>query len=166
MKERRLVGSPHIHDLGFMKKEMLVGVALTMLGWAGCQFGHAPSVGSHHVAIWHKASVKFTPGIDPDSVQLEDGTYRLDAGRILLKPIVVPDHARRCDARLDVTVTSAGDPWDKSGTLFAMANSRAEIFWNACSRATTRTPRGLQASFVRAIVSRPLTGPSHAKVGK
>ena len=72
--------------------------------------------------IWHKAAVKFTPGIDPDSVQLEDGTYRLDAGRILLKPIVVPDHARRCDVCLDVTVTSAGDPWDKSGTLFAMAD--------------------------------------------
>ena len=79
-------------------------------------------MGSHHVDIWHKAAVKFTPGIDPDSVQLEDGTYRLDAGRILLKPIVVPDHARRCDVWLDVTVTSAGDPWDKSGTLFAMAD--------------------------------------------
>ena len=67
-----------------MKKEMLVGVALAVLGWAGCQSGHAPSVGSNHVDIWHKAAVKFTPGIDPDSVQLEDGTYRLDAGRILL----------------------------------------------------------------------------------
>ena len=122
MKERRLVGSPHIHDLGFMKKQMLVGVALTVLGWAGCQSGHAPSVGSHHVDIWHKAAVKFTPGIDPDSALLDDGTYRLDAGRILLKPIVVPDHARRCDVRLDVTVTSAGDPWDKSGTLFALAD--------------------------------------------
>ena len=79
-------------------------------------------MGSHHADIWHKAAVKFTPGIHPDSVQLEDGTYRLDAGRILLKPIVVPDHARRCDVRLNVTVTSAGDPWDKSGTLFAMAD--------------------------------------------
>lgn len=79
-------------------------------------------MGSHHVDIWHKAAVKFTPGIDPDSVQLEDGTYRLDAGRILLKPVVVPDHARRCEVRLDVSVTSAGDPWDKSGTLFALAD--------------------------------------------
>ena len=122
MKERRLVGSPHFHDLGFMKKEMLVGVALTMLGWAGCQFGYAPSVGSHHVTIWSQTAVQFTPGIDPDSVLLDDGTYRLDAGRILLKPIVVPSHARRCDVRLEVTFTSTGDPWDKSGTLFALAD--------------------------------------------
>ena len=70
MKERRLVGSPHIHDLGFMKKEMLVGVALAVLGWVGCQSGHAPSVGSNHVDIWHKAAVKFTPGIDPDHVKV------------------------------------------------------------------------------------------------
>ena len=111
-----------------MKKEMLVGVALTVLGWAGCQSGHAPSVGSHHVDVWHKAAVKFTPGINPDSPLLDDGTYRLDAGRILLKPIVVPDHARRCNVRLDVTVTSAGDPWDKSGTLFALADDAGRDF--------------------------------------
>ena len=85
-------------------------------------------MGSHHTDIWHKAAVKFTPGIHPDSVQLEDGTYRLDAGRILLKPIVVPDHARRCDVRLNVTVTSAGDPWDKSGTLFAMADKAGVMY--------------------------------------
>ena len=36
--------------------------------------------------------------------------------------------------------------------------TRAETTWNACSRATTRTPRSLQASFVRATVFRPWNG--------
>ena len=108
-----------------MKQGWVLGLMVAIFFClAGCA-SHAlesPARGSYHVDIWHKAAVKFTPGINPDSVQLEDGTYRLDAGRILLKPIVVPDHARRCDVQLDVTVTSAGDPWDKSGTLFALAD--------------------------------------------
>ena len=108
-----------------MKQGWVLGLMVAIFFClAGCASHalEAPARGSHHVDIWHKAAVKFTPGIDPDSIQLEDGTYRLDAGRILLKPIVVPDHARRCDVRLGVTVTSAGDPWDKSGTLFALAD--------------------------------------------
>ena len=108
-----------------MKQGWVLGLMVAIFFClAGCASHalEAPARGSHHVDIWHKAAVKFTPGIDPDSVQLEDGTFRLDAGRILLKPIVVPDHARRCDVQLDVTVTSAGDPWDKSGTLFALAD--------------------------------------------
>ena len=108
-----------------MKQGWVLGLMVAIFFClAGCASHalEAPARGSHHVDIWHKAAVKFTPGINPDSVQLEDGTYRLDAGRILLKPIVVPDHARRCDVLLDVTVTSAGDPWDKSGTLFALAD--------------------------------------------
>ena len=108
-----------------MKQGWVLGLMVAIFFClAGCASHalEAPARGSHHVDIWHIAAVKFTPGINPDSVQLEDGTYRLDAGRILLKPIVVPDHARRCDVQLDVTVTSAGDPWDKSGTLFALAD--------------------------------------------
>ena len=112
-------------ELPSMKQGLLPGwIVAVIMGWVGCQSleHHAPSIGSHRVTIWSQTAVQFTPGIDPDSVLLDDGTYRLDAGRILLKPIVVPSHARRCDVRLEVTVTSAGDPWDKSGTLFALAD--------------------------------------------
>ena len=114
-----------------MKEGWVLGLMVAIFFClAGCASHalEAPARGSHHVDIWHKAAVKFTPGINPDSVQLEDGTYRLDAGRILLKPIVVPDHARRCDVQLDVTITSAGDPWDKSGTLFALADEAGQDY--------------------------------------
>ena len=83
---------------------------------------NAPQRGSYRVPVWREASVAFDPSVPADSVPREDGTYRLDAGRILLKPVVVPPRERRCDVWLDVTVTSAGDPWDKSGAVFAFAD--------------------------------------------
>ena len=81
--------------------------------------------------LWRGASVAFDPSVPADSVPREDGTYRLDAGRILLKPVVVPARERRCDVWLDVTVTSAGDPWDKSGAVFAFAD---EAGWDYLKR--------------------------------
>ena len=81
----------------------------------------AAEMGSFNLTLWREASVAFDPSLPADSVPRADGTYRLDAGRILLKPVVVPARERRCDVWLDVTVTSAGDPWDKSGAVFAFA---------------------------------------------
>jgi hypothetical protein len=88
----------------------------------------APERGSFRVPIWREASVAFDPSVPADSVPREDGTYRLDAGRILLKSVVVPSRERRCDVWLDVTVTSAGDPWDKSGAVFAFSDEAGRDF--------------------------------------
>lgn len=98
-------------------------LAITSTFWLSCSSTkEAPERGSYRVPLWREASVAFHPESVPDLVPCKDGTYRLDAGRILLKPVVVPSRERRCRIWLNVTVTSAGDPWDKSGAVFAFAD--------------------------------------------
>lgn len=65
----------------------------------------------------------------PDSVAEHEGDWiRLDAGRVLLKPLSFPPYERRCTITLDVTLRSAGDPWDKSGAVFAFADGDGRRF--------------------------------------
>lgn len=90
----------------------------------------APSLGSYRISFWQDAAVRFTPDIPHEAIRLPDGTYRLDAGRILMKPVVIPARPRRCDVALDVSVKSAGDPWDKSGAVFAMAGQAGRLWLN------------------------------------
>ncbi|MBI6117582.1 N-glycanase [Salegentibacter sp. F63223] len=46
----------------------------------------------------------------------------LQSGRIILKKINVPKYPRGTDLKVKVTVKSAGDRWDKSGSLFVIPN--------------------------------------------
>ncbi|MBE7640045.1 N-glycanase [Salegentibacter sp. BLCTC] len=46
----------------------------------------------------------------------------LQSGRIILKKINVPKYPRGTDVKVKVTVKSAGDRWDKSGSLFVIPN--------------------------------------------
>jgi len=85
-----------------------------------------------------------------DTVLTDRGDYRLDAGRIRLKPIALPHRDRQCVITLDVSLRSAGDPWDKSGTLFAFADKAGRDYLQRMQRGgdadTTRfagiTPEG------------------------
>ena len=70
-----------------------------------------------HLEIWQNETVNFNPDMHSDSMRMEDGAFRLDAGRILLKPLAIPVHPRRCNIELEVSIKSSGDPWDKSGSL-------------------------------------------------
>ena len=82
-----------------------------------------PALGDHTVVLWDADTVDFVPGRTPDTVPSALGDYRLDAGRIRLKPIALPHRDRQCGITVDVSLRSAGDPWDKSGTLFAFADA-------------------------------------------
>jgi len=91
---------------------------------ASCQAGNdLPALGDHTVTLWSGDTIAFVPGRPVDSVLTDHGDYRLDAGRIRLKPIALPHRERQCTITVDVSLRSAGDPWDKSGTLFAFADA-------------------------------------------
>ena len=90
---------------------------------ASCQSeNNLPALGDHAVTLWASDTLAFVPGRPVDSVLTDRGDFRLDAGRIRVKPIALPHRDRQCTITLDVSLRSAGDPWDKSGTLFAFAD--------------------------------------------
>ena len=92
--------------------------------FASCQAGNdLPALGDHTVTLWSGDTLSFVPGRPVDTVLTDRGDYRLDAGRIRLKPIVLPHRDRQCAITVNVSLRSAGDPWDKSGTLFAFADA-------------------------------------------
>ena len=45
---------------------------------------------------------------------------RLDAGRVVLKKVTLPSYELQPRVRVNVTLKSNGDPWDKSGSLFVI----------------------------------------------
>lgn len=52
-----------------------------------------------------------------------EGVYRLQSGRLLIKKVTAPNFKKGTDVRIDVTVRSNGDPWDKSGSAFVISNT-------------------------------------------
>ena len=89
----------------------------------GTQQANLPALGDHSVVLWTTDTIDFIPGRQADTAPSANGDYRLDAGRIRLKPIALPHRDRQCAITVDVSLRSAGDPWDKSGTLFAFADA-------------------------------------------
>jgi len=101
----------------------LLAAALTACTLIACQGpGTLPAAGDHAVTLWQQDTIAFVPGRPVDTVLTDRSDYRLDAGRIRLKPIALPHRDRQCAITVDVSLRSAGDPWDKSGTLFAFAD--------------------------------------------
>lgn len=97
------------------------------------------AVGDFTVPLWEEAACAFSPGsVGPNP----DGWLRLDAGRILLKPFVFPRSPRRCAITLELELQSAGDPWDKVGSVFAMADESGRRFIDRCKE-------GMQADTTR-----------------
>ena len=43
-----------------------------------------------------------------------------DNGRLVFKKITIPSFKRNVDAFIEVELVSAGDPWDKSGSVFCL----------------------------------------------
>lgn len=118
---------------------------------ASCQSeNNLPALGDHAVTLWASDTLAFVPGRPVDSVLTDRGDFRLDAGRIRVKPIALPHRDRQCTITLDVSLRSAGDPWDKSGTLFAFADKAGRDYLQRMQRGgdadTTRfagiTPEG------------------------
>lgn len=101
-------------------------VAFTLLALAGTGCTEDPGAqGSQTVVLWDRSHVAFEPGAPAVDA---GGWMRLDAGRTLLKPFVLPRYTRRCELALHLTVQSAGDPWDKVGTVFALADEDGRRF--------------------------------------
>lgn len=68
--------------------------------------------------------IHFDPQRYPDGVQREGDALVLANGRIWLKKIAVSASRRACRATVRLQLTSAGDPWDKCGSVFLLPAHR------------------------------------------
>lgn len=75
------------------------------------------AIAQERVEVFSNAAVNFT-GIKSENPEIEV----LQDGRILLKKIQTPSFPEGTDVKVKVTLKSAGDKWDKSGSLFIIPN--------------------------------------------
>ena len=68
---------------------------------------------------------------DPAGPAEEDGWLRLDGGRTLLRPVEWPFPDPGTRTHIELTLRSAGDPWDKSGTVFVLREEDVPAYLEA-----------------------------------
>jgi len=99
----------------------VAALILLTLAFFGCQ---TPDLESAQTLECMRATpVYFAPGASWDSLAAQDGWTRWDNGRLLTQTFPVPEYRVRPTITAAVTLRSAGDPWDKSGSLMLLPNA-------------------------------------------
>ncbi|MBK3518336.1 PNGase F N-terminal domain-containing protein [Carboxylicivirga marina] len=94
----------------------------------GCGPKVIDSIGDKSISVFDNEHLYFDAGAFSDELNEQNVTYRIMDGRILMKKISLPDYQREVDVSVKVTVASAGDRWDKSGSLFVIPNTAVDNF--------------------------------------
>lgn len=85
-------------------------------------YGCSSSVGNTPQSVEVKCMTDFhfyfNPTMNQDSLLNSDGWSRYDAGRVVTRSFVKPKFHQPPTITVHMTLRSAGDPWDKSGTVF------------------------------------------------
>ncbi len=80
-------------------------------------------LGDKSISVFNDTNLYFDMALKNDSIKPEDNIIRLDAGRVLLKKVKLPNYQVQPKVTVNVELTSNGDPWDKSGSLFVIPKS-------------------------------------------
>ncbi len=82
------------------------------------------SIGDKTVSVFDNTNLYFDMALKKDTlIPEETGVLRLDAGRVLLKKVKLPNYNLQPSVTVNLTLTSNGDPWDKSGSLFVIPST-------------------------------------------
>lgn len=100
-----------------MKKSFYLLLLITVFG---CKEAPLKSIGDTSIAIFDKEQLYFSPELQNDTTLSKTGVQRVNSGRILLKKVTLPVYEKQPNVTVKVTVSSNGDPWDKSGSLFVI----------------------------------------------
>ncbi len=104
-----------------MRRNMWLATVTIALLLASCGPKEYKSLGDKYIVIFDNEHLYFAPGeFDAPIDGSTDATYRLVDGRVLMKRITLPTYFRETEATVKVTVASAGDRWDKSGSCFVV----------------------------------------------
>ncbi|PWJ42190.1 PNGase F N-terminal domain-containing protein [Sediminitomix flava] len=86
-----------------------------------CGPKEVPSIGSKSYQVFDKEHLYFDPEINKNGIQVsETDPFYIESGRIMLKKLTIPKFERETKVKITVEETSAGDRWDKSGSVFMM----------------------------------------------
>ena len=80
-------------------------------------------IGDQNISIFKDTNLYFDMNLKNDSLKNSSEILRLDAGRILVKKVKLPNYELQPKVTVKVSLTSNGDPWDKSGSLFIIPSS-------------------------------------------
>ncbi len=78
------------------------------------------SLGNQSISIFDSTNLYFDIAFKADTTMASDSILRLDAGRVLLKKVKLPKYKLQPEVYINARLTSNGDPWDKSGSLFVI----------------------------------------------
>lgn len=82
----------------------------------------------------------FNPDTIPNGIVEKDGIIYIGNGRIALKKIALPRFTRNTHVNITISLTSNGDPWDKSGSCF-LISSNSKITMLGIADNTQKYPR-------------------------
>ncbi len=114
-----------------MRHNTLFSIAAAILCFCslpiqGAKHKELAACGDTCIVVFDKANVRFAPDAIANFADADaDGIIRLVNGRILLKKIQVPHYLRNVKVNIQVTISSNGDRWDKSGSCFVLPKHAA-----------------------------------------
>lgn len=108
-----------------IKPYLLILLLLTLLFFSGCinknlLLKDSIQLGNQTVSVFENTHLYFDMAFKDNPEKLEDKLLRLDAGRVILKKVKLPNYIRQPKVTVEVSLSSNGDPWDKSGSLFVI----------------------------------------------
>jgi hypothetical protein len=103
---------------------LLINLSVILFACSNNSSSELKVYGSQNITVFDGEQISHA---HPDANKLftanESGVVRLAKGRIILKKISVPIFEKSTKVTANVRLTSNGDPWDKSGSLFVIPNS-------------------------------------------
>ncbi len=80
-------------------------------------------LGDNSISLFKNTNLYFDMEFKSNPSKLNDSILRLDAGRVIVKKIKLPSYDIQPKVMVNIDLTSNGDPWDKSGSLFVIPKS-------------------------------------------
>lgn len=81
------------------------------------------SIGDKSITVFNDTHLYFDMALKENNKTSADSIIRLDAGRVLIKKVKLPKYQLQPEVSVNMTLTSNGDAWDKSGSLFVIPKS-------------------------------------------
>ncbi|NLR94164.1 PNGase F N-terminal domain-containing protein [Flammeovirga agarivorans] len=103
-----------------MKNNIISSLILAILV-IGCGPKEIASIGDKTYHVFDNEHLYFDPNLTKDGINVSDTQpFYIESGRIMLRKISIPKFERETKVSIIVEETSAGDRWDKAGSVFVM----------------------------------------------
>jgi len=88
---------------------------------SSCNNKKQESIGDKEIVVFDNTPLNFKPGVN--KTNLDDDIIKIDNGRIVLRKINLPKYNKEVKVSVEAEIVSAGDPWDKTGSIFLIPST-------------------------------------------